>query len=483
MAVRDRLIQQDRRFGSLLISSTQGHSGKTVITIGLCHLFGKKGFSIQPFKKGPDYIDPSWLTVATGRSCRNLDLFLIPKQRLVQSFYQASKGVDLVVIEGAMGLYDGLDSTGYGTSADIAKLLNVPILLVVNTTRMTDSVAAMVRGYQHFQPEIKIAGVLLNYVSGRRHENKLRNAVGKYCKIPVVGGIPKNADLHIPERHLGLIPSRESDRAEVWVERIGKKLEPYLDVDQILNIIKCSETTSPEPVEKMIEENGPHVKIGVIYDQVFNFYYPENLEALRRWGANLVTIHSLHDRLPQVDGLYIGGGFPELFLDELEKNEGLRRDISKAIEEGLPVYAECAGLMYLCKNISWQGRTHEMVGIIPSEVKLSDKPQGHGYVIAEVAHQNPFFLRGLTLRGHEFHHSHIDFEGDLDFAYKIQRGYGVDGKRDGFNYKNLLASYMHLHALGTPEWAERFVFLAAQKKEGNSRTHLADLDGSLHHLA
>ncbi len=483
MADRDRLFQHDRRFGSLLISSTQGHSGKTVITVGLCNLFRKKGLSIQPFKKGPDYIDPSWLTVATGRSCRNLDLFLIPKERLVQSFQQASKDADLVIIEGAMGLYDGFDSTGYGTSAEIAKLLNTPIFLVINTTRMTDSIAAMVTGYQHFQPETNIAGVLLNYVSGARHESKLRNAVEKYCKIPVVGSIPKNADLHIPERHLGLIPSRESDGAEAWVEGIGKKLESYLDVDQILNIVECFKTPYSTPIEEKAEGKGPHIKIGVIYDQVFNFYYPENLEALRRLGADLVLINSLQDRLPQVDGLYIGGGFPEFFLEKLERNEGLRQDISKAIEEGLPVYAECAGLMYLCKNILWQGRSYEMVGIIPSEVKLSAKPQGHGYVIVEVIRQTPFFPTGLTLRGHEFHHSRISFTGDFNFVYEIQRGYGVDGKRDGFCYKNLLASYMHLHALGTPEWAEGFVSLASKRKESNARAPLAGHKGSFHDLA
>src|SRR4030043_462108 len=211
MARGDHFVHGDRTFGCLLISSPQGHSGKTLFAVGLCNLLTQRGFLIQPFKKGPDYIDPSWLTVAAGRSCRNLDLFLIPEDRLLQSFHRSCEGVNLAVVEGAMGLYDGLDS--YGTTAEIASLLNLPILLVVNTSRMTTSIAAMVKGYQLFQTDIKIAGVILNYVSGRRHEEKLRGAVEKHCGIPVVGSIPRDPDLQIAERHLGLIPSLEYDEA------------------------------------------------------------------------------------------------------------------------------------------------------------------------------------------------------------------------------------------------------------------------------
>lgn len=480
MVDRDRFLEIDRQFGSLLISSPQGHSGKTVITVGLCQILKEKGLSIQTFKKGPDYIDPSWLTAATSRSCRNLDLFLFPEAKLVQSFYQSSMDADFAVIEGAMGLYDGLDSTGYGTSADIAKILSVPILLVINTTRMTDSIAAMITGYQHFDPSINIAGVFLNYVSGARHERKLKDAVEKYCKIPVVGSIPRDPDLHITERHLGLIPSRESDKTEAWIEQIGKKLEPHLDLDQILSIAKRFKRPSP-PLRLGEEKEGGEdslVKIGMIFDQAFNFYYPENLEALRRSGADLILINSLEDRLPQVDGLYIGGGFPEFFLEELERNVDLRQDISRAIEGGLPVYAECAGMMYLCQSISWQGRSHQMVGAIPSEVELGQRPQGHGYVLADVIAENPFFQLGMKIRGHEFHHSKISPLRDLRFAYRITRGHGIDGKGDGIIYKNLFASYTHLHALGNPEWSERFVSVASKRKRANSQVRAIGPKGS-----
>jgi len=476
MASRDRFLQNDHRFDSLLISSPQGHSGKTVVTIGLCNALKRKGLSVQPFKKGPDYIDPSWLTVAAGRSCRNLDLFLIPEDRLILSFQRSCEGVNLAIVEGAMGLYDGLDS--YGTTAEIARLLNMPILLVVNTSRMTTSIAAMVKGYQLFQTDIKIAGVILNYVSGRRHEEKLREAVEQHCGIPVVGSIPRDSDLNISERHLGLIPSLESEESELIVERIGRKLEVYVDLNKIL-AIACSFQTVFKAQSIDLINKIPKVKIGVMLDRVFNFYYPENLEALNQAGAELIFINSLKDRLPEVDGLYFGGGFPEFFLEDLERNRELREDIAKAIEEGLPVYAECAGLMYLCRSICWKDRSYEMVGTIPTEVHLSEKHQGHGYVVAEVVGENPFFPIGLTLRGHEFHHSSLSCPGDLRLAYQVKRGQGIHHQQDGIVYKNLFASYVHLHALGTPEWAHGFVSLADKEKRSNHGVN--SLKGELYH--
>jgi cobyrinic acid a,c-diamide synthase len=360
-----------------------------------------------------------------------------------------------------MGLYDGLSSADWGTTAHIACLLNVPIILVVNTARMTSSIAAMVMGYQQFQPDVCIAGVILNNVSGSRHERKLRAAVEHYCRIPVIGSIPRDPDLTISERHLGLIPFPESQEARSMVERIGRKLEPYFDFDGIVDIARRYEAKFESPPTNFKSKTGL-AKIGVFHDRVFNFYYPENLEALSRAGAELVFINSMRNRLPEVDGLYIGGGFPEFFLEELEANRKLRRDIAEAVEDDLPVYAECAGLMYLCQRINWQGRWHEMVGAIPAEVGISKKPQGHGYVVAEVKEENPLFPVGLTVRGHEFHHSNLSNLDSPKFAYQIRRGRGVDGKGDGIVYKNVFAAYTHIHALGTPDWAEAFVALASR---------------------
>ncbi len=458
--------------GRLLISSPQGHSGKTIVTIGLCYTLRKKGLSVQPFKKGPDYIDPSWLTLASRRDCRNLDLFLIPKDRLLASFGRACKDADISVIEGAMGLYDDSDLVDQGSSADLSRLLRAPILLVVNASRMTRSVAAMVTGYQRFEPDVVIAGVILNHVSGRRHAEKLRTAVERYCQIPVVGMIPRDTGLHVEERHLGLIPSPESKESELIVERIGRTLEPLFDLEEILKISRSMKGPSPLPIPPESAEGGFDAgsgRIGVFYDRVFNFYYPENLEALTRAGAELIFINSLHDRLPPVDGLYLGGGFPELFLDPLEKNHELREEIAAAAEKGLPVYAECGGLIYLCRSVHWNGRLYEMVGTIPAEVRLSRRPQGHGYVIAEVVADHPIFSRGTVIRGHEFHHSSLSLKGKLSFAYEIKRGYGIDGKRDGIVYNNIMASYLHLHAEGTTEWAKRFVSLVSRRREEKNR--------------
>jgi cobyrinic acid a,c-diamide synthase len=266
------------------------------------------------------------------------------------------------------------------------------------------------------------------------------------------------------ERHLGLIPFSEADESEPIVERICRKLEPHLDLNRILAIARGFESDLSAPPASS-ESRASMAKIGVMVDQVFNLYYPENLQALSRAGAELTFINSLRDRLPEIDGLYIGGGFPEFFLEKLAANCGLRRDIADAADDGLPVYAECAGLMYLCRDICWKGQRHEMVGVIPAEVEISQRPQGHGYVVAEVAGENPFLPVGSTIVGHEFHHSKLSKANVLDFAYRIRRGRGIDGDADGVVYKNVLAAYTHLHALGTPQWAEAFVSLASQERK------------------
>lgn len=487
MAINGYLDAKDPHIGCLLISSPQGRSGKTTISLGLCAAFKRRGLSVQPFKKGPDYIDPSWLTAVAGRECRNLDLFLIPENKFLISFRRACQGADIAIIEGAMGLYDGLDSPEYGTTAEIARLLKIPVILVVNTTRMTGSIAAMVSGYQNFQPDINIAGVILNNVSGSRHEDKLKNSVERYCRTPVVGSIPRDSELNISERHLGLIPFPESEESEGALERICLKLESHLDLDRILAIARTFKAPHPIPLPNRERETvefplppGPEpcwyragergskagkVRIGILRDRVFNFYYPENLEALREAGAEVICVNSLKDRLPDIDGLYIGGGFPEFFLEELEGNSRLRQDIYEAVEASLPVYAECAGLMYLCRAIFWKDHRYEMVGIIPAKVEICERPQGHGYVVAEVVRENPFLPVGLTVRGHEFHHSSISSLDSLQFAYRMKRGHGIDGKWDGIVYKNLFAAYTHIHALSTPQWAEAFVSLTLQGRK------------------
>ena len=449
----------------VLISAPQGRSGKSVVSLALCAAFTRRGLVVQPFKRGPDYIDPSWLTAAAGRSCRNIDPYLMPEGVCLDSFHKASSGADLAIVEGAMGLYDGLDSAGWGSTAHVARLLSVPVILVVNAARMTRSVAAMVMGYQKFEPETGIAGVILNNVSGSRHENKLRAAIEQHCGIPVLGGIPRDDSLCIPQRHLGIIPYRETSDANLVIDRISRYVERHLNLDGILDIARHAAGGRVTDSETRTRKEAV-VKLGVVLDRVFTFYYPENLEALTQAGAELVFIDSLQDqRLPDIDGLYIGGGFPELFLEELEANRSLREDIARAVEDGLPVYAECAGLMYLCRGIRWHNKVNEMVGVIQGEVEMCQKPQGHGYVEVEVANDNPLFPVGLTLRGHEFHHSRLHQSAGLKSVYKMLRGRGINGKIDAIVYKNVLAAYTHLHALGVPQWAEAFVSLALRERK------------------
>ncbi len=461
----------------VVIAAPQGRSGKTTVTIGLVAALARMGLAVQPFKKGPDYIDPSWLTGAGNRPCRNLDLFMMGAESALTAFSEGSKGADVAVVEGAMGLYDGVDLEGSGSTAQLSRVLKAPVLLVVDATRMTRSVAALVAGFQHFEPDVNIAGVVLNNVARSRHEKMLVGAIEHYCGIPVLGCVPKSGLLSIPDRHLGLVPRTEDDRLLPAIENALHVAEEHLDLNRILELAR-SAPPLPEGRELPSAMSERSASIGVLLDRVFTFYYPENLEALERAGATLRYVDSLADSaLPEVDALYLGGGFPELFMDELEANRSLREDLRRRIEEGMPVYAECAGLIYLSRRISWEGRSREMVGALPCDIEMTHKPQGHGYSVAEVVGDNPFFHRGALLRGHEFHNTRVaSLDGEkVRFAYRLRKGSGIDADHhDGLVVGNVLAAYTHLHALAAPGWADSFVEAAEQHR---SRSASAKGDG------
>jgi len=451
----------------LVIAAPQGRSGKTTVAVGLCAALSARGLAVQPFKKGPDYIDPSWLTEAAGRPCRNLDPFLMGRETVLAAFEHGSRNAGLAVVEGAMGLYDGLDLDGSGSTARLARWLDAPVLLVVNAQRLTRSVAALVQGYQHFEPDTRIAGVVLNNVARGRQQALMAQALEHYCGLPVVGVLPRSAALSIPDRHLGLVPRAENEALAPAIAAAREAVLAHFDLDRVLEIanFQLSIATAGLP-GAALKINHCQLKIGVVRDRAFTFYYPENLEALERAGAELVFVDSLHDaHLPPLDALYIGGGFPEVFMEELQANASLRADIRAAIEAGLPVYAECGGLMYLARSITWETRRAEMVGVFPCDVCMTGQPQGHGYVEAQVTGPNPFFALGTRLKGHEFHNSRLDTAGLPNLqncACRMTRGHGLDGEHDGLVYKNVLAAYTHLHALGTPEWAPALVDKAAR---------------------
>ncbi|MCG8402894.1 MAG: hydrogenobyrinic acid a,c-diamide synthase (glutamine-hydrolyzing) [Firmicutes bacterium] len=456
----------------LVIAAPQGRSGKTITTIGLLSALKKAGCRVQPYKKGPDFIDPSWMTRITGRFCRNLDSFLMDRETIRASLARTAGDADLVVVEGAMGLFDGVDLEGSGSTAEIAKAIGAPVILVVDTTRMTRSVAAMVSGYRHFDPEVRVAGVILNKVARPRHEQMLRAAIRHYCGIPVLGVIPKGQKLNIPDRHLGLVPALESDEQALTVDGAGGAAGEYLDLPAIMEV---AGSAAPLEVKKHplldipllreprlagLKPETPRAKVAVFMDRAFSFYYPDNLESLVAAGAELVPVNALSDkRLPDFDAAYIGGGFPEVFADGLAANETLRAHLRERIESGLPVYAECGGLMYLGRKIAWRGRDYPMTGALPYDVVMMDRPQGHGYITLRVENQSLYYNKGEELKGHEFHHSRLEnLEREkIRFAFGVTRGYGLDGERDGIIYKNVLACYTHLHALATPDWAKRLV--------------------------
>lgn len=453
----------------LAIGAPHGRSGKTTVTLGLILALRKKNLTVQPFKKGPDFIDPSWLSLVAGRECRNLDLYFMDHESLARHFYASSQNADIAVIEGAMGLYDGLDFEGTDSTAAVARAVKAPVILIVDATRMTRSAAALVKGFNNFEEGTEIAGVILNKVARPRHEEMLRKSIEGYTGIPVLGAIPKHKNLVIADRHLGLVPAAEMERTYELMEFLQRTIDDSVDLEALISI---AGSDGPWPVIETREVKHAHsVRIGVIRDKVFSFYYPENLEALDRAGADLIYIDSLRDEdLPAIDGLYIGGGFPEVYGAELEQNTALRTSIRKAAATGMPIYAECGGLMYLARKLHYDGHSFEMCGVLPCDTRMSLKPKGHGYSAMSTITPNYLFAVGSVIKGHEFHHSQIvNYNAqELQTIYQVQRGYGLNGKADGIIHRNVIASYNHIYAGSHPEWAINFVTQA--RGEGSLKT-------------
>ncbi|MEJ2428102.1 MAG: cobyrinate a,c-diamide synthase [Deltaproteobacteria bacterium] len=443
----------------VVIAGLRGGSGKTTLSLGLVAAWRQRVGEVVPFKKGPDYIDAGWLALAAGQPCYNLDPYMMSGEQILDSFWQHVQTADAAVIEGNRGLFDGMDAEGSCSTAELAKLLQAPVLLVVDGTMVTRTAAATVLGCQNLDPEVDIQGVVLNRVAGPRHEEMLRTTIERYCGIPVVGAIPKLRVDDFPERHMGLVTALEHPEArEAIVARI-QVVESYLDLEKVLAIADQAPPLTWEPVfpRKRVSKAYRQLTIGIIKDSAFQFYYPENLEALERRGVSLVSISALQDTfLPELDGLYIGGGFPETHAGQLAANDRFRKELRSAIEAGLPVYAECGGLMYLGRTLQIKGKVYPMVEALPIDFQLEKKPQGHGYTELEVVNTNPFYPVGTTLKGHEFHYSRVT-RFDLNpesLTFTMKRGAGILDRKDGVCYKNTLATYSHVHAVGTPEWGE-----------------------------
>ena len=458
----------------------RGGSGKTILSIGIIAAWKNRGIKVVPFKKGPDYIDAGWLGLAADRPCYNLDTFLVSESEVQRSFLKHSSQGDVSFIEGNRGLYDGIDLEGVTSTAELSKLLNTPVILCVDGTKTSRTMAAVVSGCNQFDPDVVIKGVILNRVAGPRHEAILRKSIEHFCGIPVVGAVPKLKGQNFPERHMGLVPTPEHSLATEAITEISEIAEKYLDLEALLQI---AEETQGDTLSKSNHEmhqpmgsedsasdatpTADRPKIGIIKDSAFQFYYPENLDALHEAGAETVFISPLESRsLPSVDALYIGGGFPETHAEELAENRSFRSELNALAENGLPIYAECGGLMYLAKELVLKGGVYPMADVLPLTLDLSPRPQGHGYTIIQVDKENPYFEIGTKLKGHEFHYSRVlKWQGtDEDLVFAMERGSGVVNQRDGIVYKNVLATYTHLHALGTPFWAEALVRNAVARK-------------------
>ena len=452
----------------LLISAAHKSSGKTTITVGLCAALSALGQTVQTFKKGPDYIDPMWLGQASGRPCFNLDPYLTSNPKVVACFSRHAASADISIVEGNKGLYDGLALDGSNSNAALAHLLDLPVVLVLDARGMTRGIAPLILGYQAFDPRIKIAGVILNQLGGSRHESKLRAVIEHYTDVTVVGAVAHDPKLGMTERHLGLMPNHELDNATQLVQTIGEQIAAQVDVSQILQIAAAATPlTVPPTSQTALGQASLPVRIGVARDQAFGFYYPDDLQALQAAGAEIVNFDTLNDpQLPAVDGLFIGGGFPEMFMTELAANHSLRDNIRTAIEADLPVYAECGGLMYLARTLSWHDTTCAMVGALPVDVTMHPRPVGRGYVELQATADAPWPVSAGTepIRGHEFHYSSLgNMAPELKFAYQVKRGHGVDGQHDGIVYRNVLASYSHLRSGAGSDWTNAFVKFVRSK--------------------
>jgi len=442
----------------VVVSANASDAGKTLITTALLWLLKRKGYSVQPFKIGPDFIDPGYHTYAAGLPSRNLDSWIMDEAAIRRSFAENAGGADLAVIEGVRGLYEGASPTSdEGSTAHVAKILRSPVVVVLNCHSLTRSAAAIVLGLKALDREVDIAGVILNKVGDQRHEEKLRSAISHYTSTPVIGSLYRDNSLSIPKRHLGLLTVQENSAVVHTVESVGRTLEERLDIDALLRIMEeAPEIEAPAVVPA--DALPAKIRIGIFRDPVFTFYYPENVESLQRLGAEIVPMNSLSDPgLGQVSGLLIGGGYPEVFAKRLEENQGMRAAVKRASEDGMPIVGECGGLMYLCASIAAGESKSRMVGVFDAEAVMRSRPQALSYVLLRSVSANPLVDPGDSVRGHEFHYSELESVNGARFAFRVERGKGIMDSMDGMISHSTLGTYAHLHCLAYPKMADNFI--------------------------
>ncbi len=444
----------------LVVAGLAGGSGKSVVSVGLTAAFARRGINVVPFKKGPDYIDAGWLQLAAGNKCYNLDPYLMSREIITASFYHRSQAAERMIVEGNRGIFDGVNVEGGYSTADLAVMLDLPVLLVVNCTKTTRTVAAMVLGCEQFDTRVNFRGVVLNQIGTERQRRLVTESVEHYTGLPVLGAIPRLKRDIFPMRHLGMIPHQEYVGSDQALDFLAELIEENIDLERVGGIMAPVLGRNYTPEFGVSSSTQQKVRIGVLQDAAFQFYYSENLEALERGGGELVFINALTDKdLPDLDGLYIGGGFPETSAKDLAANESFRAAVKNSAEAGMPIYAECGGLIYLGRSIVIGEEEYPLADVFPVRFGMSEKPQAHGYSIFTVENENPFYPVGLEIKGHEFRYSTVlDWQGSEDqLVLKMKRGKGFLNGRDGLTKKNVFALYTHVHADGTKEWAEGFV--------------------------
>ncbi|PKM79257.1 MAG: cobyrinic acid a,c-diamide synthase [Firmicutes bacterium HGW-Firmicutes-13] len=440
-----------------IIAGTHSGVGKTTITAAIISALRKRNFKVQPFKVGPDYIDPGYHTLASGRRTRNLDGWMLNEDQVKEILARNTPEKGVSVIEGVMGLFDGYAADrDEGSTAHMAKITETPVILIIDGSKMARSAAAVALGFKLMDPEVNICGLIFNKLGGDSHYRLVKKAV-EHLNIPVLGYFPREEVL-LPERHLGLVPTSEMNQLENFIEYWRERVEKYLDIKKIIEIAgRVNIIKSPDKPTLPQEYEEPSCNLAVVRDRAFTFYYPENLELLESWGANIIEVSLIEDReLPEdCHGLYIGGGFPEIFAGELSENIAMLQSIRKAAQEGMPVYGECGGFMYLTQGVEdFEGNFYPLAGIFSCKAVMNSCRQALGYILAETRMDNFLTLKGEKTRGHEFHWSEITREGLDDFVYCFpNKGH----KLDGFLYRNVLGSYAHLHFYSNPVIAERFV--------------------------
>jgi len=449
------------RFG-FVIAGTRSGVGKTTVATGIMTFLCRRGYRVQPFKVGPDYIDPSYHSAVCGMPSRNLDTWLLEQVAVVELFHRAMKNKDLAVVEGVMGLFDGFrGESEEGSTAHVAKLLGLPVILVVDASAAARSVGAMALGFKSFDPGLSLAGVILNGIAGERHLEFVKPSLEK-AGVPLLGYIPRRPDLALPERHLGLIPTVEGKVSVEFYGRLVEQVERTIDVDRILRLAAPIDLSEGDSSFLFPETpRAAKVAIAVAKDKAFNFYYPDSLDLLEAWGAEIVSFSLLEDgELPSgVGGVYIGGGFPELYARELSENSSMRCSLQKAAQRGLPIYAECGGLMYLGESIEdSEGKSYPMAAVFPYRSSMKGSKLTLGYRNVSALDDNPLMSKGESIRGHEFHLSVLQGEPRSSSAYDVL---DQPGRKEGFRIHNTLASYVHLHLGSKRSLAPSFVDFCA----------------------